>query len=254
MAKEGDLKKVDLKVSVICCDGCKRKVKKTLQSIPGVLETQIDAMQPKVTVTGKVDAQILIKRLGRVGKQAELWPSENQKPKEEKKAGSNDKEAEAAAVSGKDKENMNKSSAQNCKCSGACSTDKSKESDSGKNGGNKKGGEKDQKQVEDSCKTGCVAKNINPSSSSPPPPPQEGIVHEGGNVGSYAASHYCFIEPSTVAYPCYALNAYSAPPPHHFQERCFYELPMMSRVVVQTPGPSFTDYFNDENTAGCSVM
>ncbi|OVA03082.1 Heavy metal-associated domain [Macleaya cordata] len=71
-AKEVDLKRVELKVSVNCCEGCKRKVKKLLQSIEGVLKTEIDSSEPKVTVLGNVDPQILIKKLGKSGKQAEL--------------------------------------------------------------------------------------------------------------------------------------------------------------------------------------
>ncbi|WCJ40284.1 Heavy metal transport/detoxification superfamily protein [Euphorbia peplus] len=82
MSKDADLKKIELKVSVICCDGCKRKVKKTLQGIEGVLKTEIDELQPKVTVLGNVDPNILIKRLLKAGKQAEIW---NQNAVKEKK-------------------------------------------------------------------------------------------------------------------------------------------------------------------------
>ncbi|KAG6431191.1 hypothetical protein SASPL_109268 [Salvia splendens] len=79
-----------LKVS-IHCQGCKRKVKKVLQSIEGVYTINIEAQQQKVTVTGNVDAQTLIKKLVKTGKHAELWP-ENPKPKDKK---GNDKEADS---------------------------------------------------------------------------------------------------------------------------------------------------------------
>ncbi|CAL0311087.1 unnamed protein product [Lupinus luteus] len=59
---------------LIHCDGCKKKVKKVLQGIDGVYTTDVDSGQHKVTVTGNVDAEILIKRLERTGKFAELWP------------------------------------------------------------------------------------------------------------------------------------------------------------------------------------
>ncbi|XP_042054333.1 heavy metal-associated isoprenylated plant protein 36-like isoform X2 [Salvia splendens] len=78
-----------LKVS-IHCQGCKRKVKKVLQSIEGVYTINIEAQQQKVTVTGNVDAQTLIKKLVKTGKHAELWP-ENPKPKDKK---GNDKETD----------------------------------------------------------------------------------------------------------------------------------------------------------------
>ncbi|CAI9779758.1 unnamed protein product [Fraxinus pennsylvanica] len=77
-----------LKVS-IHCPGCKTKVKKVLQAIEGVYTTNIDAQQQKVTVTGNIDAQTLIKKLMKNGKHAELWP---EKPAgKEKKSGKSDK-------------------------------------------------------------------------------------------------------------------------------------------------------------------
>lgn len=41
----------------------------------GVYKVDIDAEQQKVTVTGSVDSSILIKKLGKLGKHAEVWPS-----------------------------------------------------------------------------------------------------------------------------------------------------------------------------------
>ncbi|XP_002531871.2 heavy metal-associated isoprenylated plant protein 36 [Ricinus communis] len=58
----------------IHCEGCKKKVKKVLQGIEGVFMTEIDSQQHKVTVTGNVSAETLIKKLGKSGKHAELWP------------------------------------------------------------------------------------------------------------------------------------------------------------------------------------
>nr|XP_009411683.2 PREDICTED: heavy metal-associated isoprenylated plant protein 3-like [Musa acuminata subsp. malaccensis] len=71
-----------LKVS-IHCEGCKRKVKRILKSIPGVYDVEVDARQHKVTVKTVVDAETLIKRLGKSGKHAALWPEKkpgNQSP------------------------------------------------------------------------------------------------------------------------------------------------------------------------------
>ncbi|GLT72681.1 hypothetical protein SLA2020_445910 [Shorea laevis] len=82
-----------LKVS-IHCEGCKKKVKKVLQGIEGVYTTTVDSQQHKVTVTGNVEADTLIKKLLRSGKHAELWPEKkekksgksknNEKPKDQK--------------------------------------------------------------------------------------------------------------------------------------------------------------------------
>nr|XP_004229237.1 heavy metal-associated isoprenylated plant protein 36 isoform X2 [Solanum lycopersicum] len=72
-----------LKVS-IHCPGCKRKVKKVLQSIEGVYTTDIDPQQQKVIVTGNVEAETLIKKLIRNGRSAELWPEPKPILKEKK--------------------------------------------------------------------------------------------------------------------------------------------------------------------------
>ncbi|WOL10343.1 hypothetical protein Cni_G19098 [Canna indica] len=62
-----------LKVS-IHCEGCKKKVKRILRSIPGVYDCEIDAKQHKVSVKASVDSETLIRKLGKSGKHAALWP------------------------------------------------------------------------------------------------------------------------------------------------------------------------------------
>ncbi|MCO5586727.1 hypothetical protein L7F22_040669 [Adiantum nelumboides] len=62
---------ISLKV-FIHCEGCKKKVKKTLQQIDGVETVHIDAGLGKVIVTATVDAKVLIKKLEKVGKVAEV--------------------------------------------------------------------------------------------------------------------------------------------------------------------------------------
>ncbi|XP_028776474.1 heavy metal-associated isoprenylated plant protein 35-like [Neltuma alba] len=58
----------------IHCEGCRRKVKKVLQRIDGVFMTTIDQQQQKVTVIGSVGVDILIGKLIKAGKHAEIWP------------------------------------------------------------------------------------------------------------------------------------------------------------------------------------
>ncbi|XP_048323842.2 heavy metal-associated isoprenylated plant protein 36 [Ziziphus jujuba] len=77
-----------LKVS-IHCEGCKRKVKKVLQNIDGVYTTNIDLKQQKVTVTGDVDAETLIKKLVKSGKHAERWPEKAESKGKKKNKGKN---------------------------------------------------------------------------------------------------------------------------------------------------------------------
>ncbi|KAL5053394.1 hypothetical protein RYX36_034076 [Vicia faba] len=50
------------------------KVKKVLKCIDGVFTTTIDSQQHKVTVTGNVNVETLLKKLVRAGKPAEIWP------------------------------------------------------------------------------------------------------------------------------------------------------------------------------------
>ncbi|WOL16184.1 neurogenic protein mastermind-like [Canna indica] len=77
MSKEEDSKFLKIqtcvmKVNNICCDGCQKKVKKVLHKIDGVYTSAIDVEGRKVTVTGNVDPAILIKKLNKAGKHAEL--------------------------------------------------------------------------------------------------------------------------------------------------------------------------------------
>ncbi|CAA0828192.1 Heavy metal transport/detoxification superfamily protein [Striga hermonthica] len=83
-----------LRVSIHCV-GCKRKVKKVLQSIEGVYKIEIDAKQHKVTVAGNVEAETLTKKLIKSGKNAFLW-SENPEPKEKQKKQKDSDEDESA--------------------------------------------------------------------------------------------------------------------------------------------------------------
>ncbi|XP_071700946.1 heavy metal-associated isoprenylated plant protein 35-like [Rutidosis leptorrhynchoides] len=66
-----------LRVS-IHCEGCKRKVKKLLQSVPGVDDIEIDRLQQRVLVTGDISPEILLRKLVKSGKHAELWPEKPQ--------------------------------------------------------------------------------------------------------------------------------------------------------------------------------
>ncbi|EEE63466.1 hypothetical protein OsJ_18280 [Oryza sativa Japonica Group] len=80
MASESlQCKVLALRVS-IHCEGCKKKVKKVLQRVEGVYRCDVDGRSNKatVTVTGKVSADTLVRKLRRAGKHAEQWPEEQQ--------------------------------------------------------------------------------------------------------------------------------------------------------------------------------
>ncbi|CAN4111089.1 unnamed protein product [Withania somnifera] len=89
-----------LKVS-IHCEGCKRKVKKILQQVPGVYAIDIDLKQQKATVTGNVEAEALLRKLHKSGKHAELVPQPSDH-KEKKPAKSKNKEKEMDSLNRKE--------------------------------------------------------------------------------------------------------------------------------------------------------
>ncbi|KAK4256709.1 hypothetical protein QN277_006398 [Acacia crassicarpa] len=71
--KKKQLQTVELKVRMDC-DGCELKVKKALSSLSGVKSMEINRKQHKVTVTGYVEANKVLKAAKSTGKKAEIWP------------------------------------------------------------------------------------------------------------------------------------------------------------------------------------
>ncbi|RWW33550.1 hypothetical protein GW17_00001741, partial [Ensete ventricosum] len=69
----------------LCCVGCQKKIRKALLKIDGVRAIDLDVKEGKVIVTGNVDPAILIKKLRKVRKVAELLPTteENIQPHKE---------------------------------------------------------------------------------------------------------------------------------------------------------------------------
>ncbi|XP_057759149.1 heavy metal-associated isoprenylated plant protein 27-like [Arachis stenosperma] len=57
------------------CEGCERRVKKSVEWIKGVTEVEVEPNQSKLTVKGYVDPKKVLERVRqRTGKKAELWP------------------------------------------------------------------------------------------------------------------------------------------------------------------------------------
>ncbi|XP_021858346.1 heavy metal-associated isoprenylated plant protein 22 isoform X2 [Spinacia oleracea] len=57
------------------CDGCERRVKSAVTSLRGVRSVEIIRKQSKVTVTGHVDPNKVLKKVKETGKKrAEFWP------------------------------------------------------------------------------------------------------------------------------------------------------------------------------------
>ncbi|XP_028768046.1 heavy metal-associated isoprenylated plant protein 26-like [Neltuma alba] len=68
------LQTVEVKVKMDC-EGCERKVKRSVEGMKGVNQVDVDRKANKVTVTGYVEASKVVSRIAhRTGKRAELWP------------------------------------------------------------------------------------------------------------------------------------------------------------------------------------
>ncbi|KAK3211965.1 hypothetical protein Dsin_016671 [Dipteronia sinensis] len=71
--KKKQMQTVDLKVRMDC-DGCELKVKNALSSLSGVKSVEVNRKQQKVSVTGYVEANKVLKKAKSTGKKAEIWP------------------------------------------------------------------------------------------------------------------------------------------------------------------------------------
>ncbi|XP_028805894.1 heavy metal-associated isoprenylated plant protein 27-like [Neltuma alba] len=72
--KRKQLQAVEIKVKMDC-EGCERRVKKSVEGMKGVTEVEVDPKQSKLTVTGYVDPNKVLERVRhRTGKKAEFWP------------------------------------------------------------------------------------------------------------------------------------------------------------------------------------
>ncbi|KAL1334809.1 hypothetical protein HN51_063770 [Arachis hypogaea] len=154
-----------LKVS-IHCEGCRRKVKKVLRNIDGVFTTTIDPQQQKVTVTGSVGVETLIRKLIKAGKHAEIWP-ENGAGKDGKPKKRNEQQREAEGV-----ENHHRSPA-NAESNSVSAKNRGIENADNSSNNNKKTSE---------SKTGGKKSPEKSSGGGASPPEQEKKGKKGGGV------------------------------------------------------------------------
>ncbi|CAI0393500.1 unnamed protein product [Linum tenue] len=65
---------VEIRVK-IDCEGCERKVRKSVEGMKGVTQVEVNPKQHKLTVIGYVDPNKVLNRVRhRTGKKADLWP------------------------------------------------------------------------------------------------------------------------------------------------------------------------------------
>ncbi|KAL8543302.1 hypothetical protein ACS0TY_004010 [Phlomoides rotata] len=74
LKKRRQLQTVEIKIK-IDCEGCERKVRRSVEGMKGVTSVEINPKQSKLTVVGYVDPEKVVHRVAhRTGKKTELWP------------------------------------------------------------------------------------------------------------------------------------------------------------------------------------
>ena len=71
--KQKTFQTVELKVRMDC-EGCELKVKKAVERMSGVQTVDVNRKMQKVTVTGYVEPNKVLKKVKATGKKAEIWP------------------------------------------------------------------------------------------------------------------------------------------------------------------------------------
>ncbi|KAL6187637.1 hypothetical protein ACLB2K_039035 [Fragaria x ananassa] len=64
---------VEIKVKMDC-DGCERRVKSAVSNMKGARQVEVNRKQSRVTVTGYVEPNKVLKKVKSTGKKAEIWP------------------------------------------------------------------------------------------------------------------------------------------------------------------------------------
>ncbi|KAH6777061.1 farnesylated protein 6 [Perilla frutescens var. hirtella] len=74
LKKRKQLQTVEIKIK-IDCEGCERKVRRSVEGMKGVTSVEVNPKQSKLTVVGYVNPEKVVSRVAyRTGKKAELWP------------------------------------------------------------------------------------------------------------------------------------------------------------------------------------
>ncbi|KAM0033886.1 putative heavy metal-associated domain, HMA, heavy metal-associated domain superfamily [Helianthus debilis subsp. tardiflorus] len=74
LKKRNQLQTVEIKVKMDC-EGCERRVRKSVEGMKGVTSIEVDPKKSKLTVVGYVDPDKVLHRVRhRTGKKAEMWP------------------------------------------------------------------------------------------------------------------------------------------------------------------------------------
>ncbi|KAH7850792.1 hypothetical protein Vadar_003064 [Vaccinium darrowii] len=72
--RKNQLQTVEIRVKMDC-QGCERRVRKSVEGMKGVTQVEVDPKQHKLTVIGYVDPKKVLTRVQhKTGKKAEMWP------------------------------------------------------------------------------------------------------------------------------------------------------------------------------------
>ncbi|KAF0892588.1 hypothetical protein E2562_016879 [Oryza meyeriana var. granulata] len=266
MAREEELKRVDLKVNVSCCEGCRRKVMKAI-SLKGVLRTEIHPSLDKVTVVGDVDSRVLVKKLVKVGKIAEVMappPPPAASSEEGKKSdGGNGGDKPAAPADeksarkdeGKDGKG-DKAAACKQECNKCTAGKEAARADEADRAGGKKTASKDS-----AAKSSDVDGNSDGLGAKISAPDHAAAAAAATAVVDYQYHHhYNRPEPAMVVpvhVPYYAANATP-----YYTGAGYYPMPPTMPMPMPRHPPQLRpqqsrfdeDFFNEDNTVGCYVM
>ncbi|KAH1209105.1 Heavy metal-associated isoprenylated plant protein 36 [Glycine max] len=250
-----------LKVS-IHCEGCRRKVKKVLKSIDGVFTATIDQQQQKVTVTGSVGVEILLRKLVRAGKHAEMWPENLNRDK--KISGKGHKKNEAREPQSLENKGTENATTANCNSGNKSSNNSPEKSPSGDHvpaeSGGGGSGKKKKKKVQSGNGNGRSSLSSEAAASTGAPA-NTGLQFEDlvGQVNVSPPRQQSLSYPETAYYPSMVyVSAYDRFYPS------YYYVPSSPYIragldqdgyyhVQSAPLVSF-EIFSDENANGCSVM
>ncbi|GFP85620.1 copper transport protein atx1, partial [Phtheirospermum japonicum] len=232
-----------LRVSIHCV-GCKKKVKKVLQSIEGVYKIEIDSKQHKVIVAGNVEAETLTKKLIKSGKQAEIWiENPETKKKDNNNNNGNGKETQKGQPGDDHREEKGGGQAVSAQSGGGAGggKKKKKKKKKGNSGSANAGGAPASGGGESNPPVGTTGP---PDDQMNPNPPHQQIL---------PYPHFYYPAPE------YGMS-YNTAPPTASMTTSYYTVPMHAYTYsrpyyyAQTlPSDRYDDYYaEDEN--GCSIM
>nr|GMC95010.1 heavy metal-associated isoprenylated plant protein 21-like [Ipomoea batatas] len=71
--KRKPMQTIEIKVKMDC-DGCERRVKSAVKNMKGVKSVEVNRKQSRVTVSGFIDPNKVLRKVKSTGKRAEMWP------------------------------------------------------------------------------------------------------------------------------------------------------------------------------------